>query len=156
MKIETIVEPNEQISAIAQRYMEIAVSTLPGRHIEMVGAMAVPMVGRPELDILIITDDVEGDAATLETVGFGHRGSGDDALYLKQMVEGVEVTVQIMRPDNALIPMLRGTVKLLRDDHELRSRYEAFKKTLSGLPRDEYKKKKVAWMKENVLPRIGR
>lgn len=156
MKIETIVEPNEHISAIAQRYVEIVTTTLPGRHIEMVGAMAVPMVGRPELDILIITDDVEGDAATLETVGFGSRGAGDDALYLKQMVEGVEVTVQIMRPDNALIPMLRGAVRLLRDDHELRNRYEAFKKTLSGLPRDEYKKQKVAWITENVLPRIGR
>ena len=154
MKIETVVEPNEHIFEIQNRYLEVVKEALPERHIEMVGGMAVPMTGRPELDILILTDDPEGDTKHLEAIGFQHRGVADDAFYLKQMVEGVEVTLQIMREDNKMVSIHRGLIELLRQDEPLRKEYEEFKKTLSGLPRDEYKKQKVAWLEENILPKI--
>lgn len=154
MKIETIIEPNEHIFAIQRRYVDIVSRTLPGRHIEMVGGMAVPMIGRPELDILVITDDVEGDATKLEVVGFGYRTPADDAVYLKQKVEGVEVTVQVMREDNKLVKILRQVLALLQADESLRKEYEEFKKTLAGLERPEYKKRKVEYLQKNIFPKI--
>lgn len=121
----------------------------------MVGGMAVPMIGRPELDILVIADDIEGDTKKLEAVGFGHRGFADDASYLKQVVEGVDVTVQIMHEDNKIIAIHRGLVELLRKDESLRKRYGEFKWTLSGLERYEYKRRKIEFLKENILPKIS-
>lgn len=154
MKIETVVAPNEHIFSIQRRYLGIVASTLPNRHIELVGGMAVPMIGRPELDILVITKDLEGDTKKLQTVGFEHRGIADNTSFLKQVVEGVDVTVQIMFEDNKMIAIHRGLIALLRGDETLKKRYEEFKKTLSGLERYEYKKRKVAWMKENILPKL--
>lgn len=154
MKIETVVEPNEHIFEIQRRYLEVVNQTLPDRHIEMVGGMAVPMTGRPELDILVITDDIEGDTKKLETVGFGHRGVADNASYLKQVVEGVDVTVQIMHEDNKMVTIHRGLIELLRKDDELRKKYEEFKRRLSGLERYEYKEKKIQFLKGNILPKL--
>lgn len=154
MKIETVIEPNDHIFEIQRRYVDIVSQMLPGRHIEMVGGMAVPMIGRPELDILVITDDVEGDALKLETFGFGYLTFADDAAYLKQKVEGVEVTVQIMREDNKMVNILRQILMLLRTDEALRKEYEAFKRTLAGLERSEYKKRKVEYLQKNILPEI--
>jgi len=152
MKIETVVEPNEHIFEIQRRYMEAISNTLPGKHIEAVGGMAVPMTGRPELDILVITEDIKGDTEKLKTLGFDHRGFADDASYLRQLVEGVDVTVQIMHEDNKMIEIHRKLIELLRKDEPLRKKYEEFKKTLSGLERYEYKRRKIAYLKESILP----
>jgi len=154
MKLETVVEPNDHIFEIQRRYIQEIGNLLTGRHIEAVGGMAVPMAGRSELDILVITEDIEGDTEKLTTLGFGHRGFADDALYLKQIVEGVEVTVQIMKKDNKMIEIHRKLIALLRKDKALRKRYEEYKRTLSGLERYEYKEKKGQFLKEHILPRI--
>ncbi len=49
MKIETVVEPSEHIFEIQQRYIKLIGDILPTSHIEAVGGMAVPMIGRSEL-----------------------------------------------------------------------------------------------------------
>lgn len=154
MKIETIIEPNDHIFRIQSDYMKIIEDTLPNVHVEAVGGMAVPMVGRPELDIIVISEDVKGDSKKIEGIGFNHRGFADDASYLKKIVDGVDVTVQVMLKDNKLIDRHRKVINLLRSDDSLRREYEEYKRTLSGLDRQEYREKKVAWLKANILPRL--
>jgi len=154
MKIETIVEPNDHILKIQSRYVDLIGQSLPGRHIEMVGGVAVPMVGRPELDILVISDDIEADTQKLLAIGFDHRGIADNTSFLKLIVEGVDVTVQIMMKDNKMIEVHRKLIALLRRDAVPRSEYENFKRTLSGLERYEYKRRKLEYLKDNILPRI--
>lgn len=68
------------------------------------------------------------------------------------MVDGVEVAVQIMSPDNSMIDVHRKIINVIRDNEDLRKRYEEFKETISGLSREEYKEKKSAWIKENIKP----
>lgn len=155
MKIETVVEPNNHIFEIQREYMKKIGKILPHAHIEAVGGMAVPMVGRPELDILVITQDVEGDTEKVKGIEFDHRGFANDASYLKKAVEGVDVTVQIMREDNEMIETHRKIIALLRHNEALRKEYEDFKRTLSGLERYVYKEKKVAWMKEHIFPKLS-
>lgn len=154
MEKETIVEPNSHIFKIQQQYMEELVRILPNAQIEAVGGMAVPMVGRPELDILVISQDIERDTKKIEEVGFNHRGFADNISYLKKVVEGIDVTVQIMLENNKMIGIHRKVIDLLRRDGVLRKKYEEFKRTLSGLERYKYKEKKVAWMKENILSKL--
>jgi len=50
-----------------------------------------------------------------------------------------------------MISIHRNIILKLREDESLRIKYEEFKKTLSGLSRDEYKKQKSAWVRENLI-----
>lgn len=153
-KTETIIEPNDHILRIQQEYIEKIQQLLPEAHIEIVGSMAIPMAGRSELDILVISKDIETDSKKIEDTGFLYRTLADNAYYLKKKVEGVDVTVHVMFKDNKMITIYRKMIELLRSDDILRKRYEEFKWTLNGLARSEYKKKKVDWMKENILPKL--
>lgn len=155
MKIETIVEPNDHILKVQKEYLEKIRQLLPNAHVELVGGMAVPMAGRPELDILVITKDVELDSKKVEESGLEHRGFADETSYLKKNVDGVDVTVQIMLENNKMVSIHRKLIGLLRRDEVLRKKYEEFKRTLSGLERYVYKEKKIAWMKENILPKLN-
>ncbi len=51
MKIETIIEPNETIFGIQQKYFDALKELFPQLTVELIGGMSVPMIGRPELDI---------------------------------------------------------------------------------------------------------
>ncbi len=55
-----------------------------------------------------------------------------------------------MSPDNKMIEIHRNIIKKLQGDEELKNRYEDFKRTLSGLDREEYKKQKSQWIRENL------
>ncbi len=153
-RIETIVEPSEEIFRIQQEKLEEIKALLPDSHVEAVGAMAVPMTGRPELDIMVISEHIEEDSQILVQHGYRQGPVVDETSFLKIMVENVEVAVQIMSPENNNIDKHRGIIEVLRGNEELRKRYEEFKRGLSGLSREEYKEKKGAWIRENIKPLI--
>ena len=155
MKIESIIEPNEDILELQKNSISDVKDILFTENVEAVGGMAVPMIGRPELDILVISKDIEGDADKLEAKGFMYRTPDNGAIFLKKKVDGVEVAVQIYSADNPMIEKHRKIIDLMRNNNELRESYEDFKRTLDGMPRDEYKKAKIKWMKQNILPKLG-
>lgn len=153
MKIETIIEPNEAIFAIQQKYFDVLKESFPDLTVELIGGMSVPMTGRPELDLMVISEDFENDSKKVEEMGFkqGPIEPGK-ASYLKKLEGGVDVTVQILHPDNSMIERHRNILEILRINHELRKQYEEFKKTLSGLEKQEYRAKKKEWLKEYMDP----
>lgn len=153
MKIETITEPNEIIFRIQNKYFTALKVLFPHLTIELIGGMSVPMIGRPELDIMVISDDLENDSKEVEGIGFT-QGSIEPgkASYLKKIEEGVDVTVQILSSDNAMIERHRNILLILRSNHKLRKQYEEFKKTLTGLEKYEYRAKKKEWLKEYMDP----
>lgn len=154
MKIgtETIIEPNEEILNLQQEKLKEIKDLLPDSNIEPVGAITVPMTGRPELDILVISEHIEEDSKILVEHGYKQGPVVDGTSFLKIMVGSIEVAVQIMSPENPMINTHRNIISTLRENDELRNRYEEFKKTLSGLTREEYKKKKSGWIEENIKP----
>jgi len=152
IRTETIIKPSEEIFNIQQEKLKEIKDLLPDSSIEAVGAMAVPMVGRPELDILVISEHIEEDSKILVEHGYKQGPVVENTSFLKMMVGGVEVAVQIMSPENETINVHRNIISVLRENNELRNRYEEFKKTLSGLTREEYKKKKSEWIEENIKP----
>jgi GrpB-like predicted nucleotidyltransferase (UPF0157 family) len=154
MKIgtETIIEPSEKIFDIQQKSLEEIKTLLPNSQVEAVGAMAVPMVGRPELDIMVIGEHVEEDSKILAEYGYKQGPIVEGTSFLKMVEDGIEVAVQIMSPENHMINIHRNIIGVLCKNDELRKQYEEFKKTLSGLSKEEYKKKKGEWIKENIKP----
>lgn len=150
-KTETIINPNEDILALQEKSIKEISELLRNSHVESIGAMAVPMVGRPELDILVISDDIQKDSEILVRNGYKQGPFVDEASFLKKKENGVEIAIQIMSPSNKMIGIHRDIIQKLRGDEELKKKYEEFKRTLDGLTREEYKKQKSAWLKENIL-----
>jgi GrpB-like predicted nucleotidyltransferase (UPF0157 family) len=123
---------------------------LPYSHVEHVGAMAVPIVGRQEIDMMVICfQDVNADAEVLAQHGYTRGATIDDVLFMSKGIDGVEVSVQIMKQGNSMIERHRQFKEKLQSDPALYKRLEDFKWTLDGLTKEEYKKRKDAWMKEN-------
>jgi len=151
MKIESVIEPNIEIQNLQEKLLLELSDLLPNSHIELVGAMAVPMIGRPEIDIMIISEDIENDSFKLVDEGYVQGPIEKGISYLKKMSNNIEIGIQIMSPDNNMINIHRNIILKLRENEPLRKKYEEFKKTLSGLNRDEYKKQKGAWIKENLI-----
>ncbi len=151
MKIEFVIEPNIEIQNLQESLLSELAGLLPNSHIELVGAMAVPMVGRPEIDIMIISEDIEGDSKKLSEKGYIQGPVQIGISYLKKMHNDIEIGIQIMSPDNKMIDIHRNIILKLREDEALRNRYEKFKRTLSELSREEYKKQKSEWIRENLI-----
>ncbi len=152
IRIETIIEPSKEIFAIQQEFSDEIKRLLPNSEVEAVGAMAVPMIGRPELDFLVISKQIEKDSKILVEAGFVQGPVVNGTSFLKKMVDDIEVAAQIMFPDNSMVDTHRKIISVLRENEDLRKKYEEFKTTLSGLSREEYKEKKSLWIKENIKP----
>jgi len=153
MKIETIIEPNKTIFGIQRKYFDALKALFPHLTVELIGGMSVPMVGRPELDLMVISDDFENDSRRVEEIGF-KQGSiePNKASYLKKIEDGVDVTVQIVCIGNPMIDRHRNIRAVLKENHELRKQYEEFKRTLAGLEREVYRAKKKEWLREYMDP----
>ena len=151
MKIESIIEPNIEIQILQEKLLSELSSLLPNSRIELVGAMAVPMIGWPEIDIMIISEDIENDSFKLTKEEYIQGPIEKGISYLKKIIDNIEIGIQIMSPDNNMIYVHRNIISKLREDESLRKKYEEFKKTLSGLSRDEYKKQKSSWVRKILI-----
>lgn len=151
MKIESVIEPNIEIQGLQEKLLSELSSLLPNSHIELVGAMAVPMIRRPEIDIMIISEYIENDSFKLANEGYVQGPVEKGISYLKKTQDDIEIDIQIMSPDNNMINIHRNIILKLRENEPLKIKYEEFKKTLSGLSKDEYKKQKGAWIRENLI-----
>lgn len=124
---------------------------LPGSEVEAIGAVAVPMAGRREVDVMVLSNNVVSDTEILAQNGYKKGPIENEISYLKIVREGVEIGVQIVPVGHKMIDIHRQIISMLRSDENLRKRYEQFKLLLDGLSREEYKQKKSAWIKENLL-----
>jgi len=151
MRIETVIDPNSEILNLQEQVINEVSALLPNSEVELVGAMAIPMVGRPELDILVISKNIEADSKVLAENAYKQGPVVNETSFLKRMEGEIEVAVQIMSPDNKMIDIHRSIIKKLRENDKLCEDYESYKRTLSGLNREEYKQKKSEWLKDHIL-----
>ncbi len=93
MHPETIIDPNQEILNIQEKFLEEVSVLLIKSKVEIIGAMAVPMAGRPELDILVISDNVEDDSSVLVKNGYKQGPIVKGTSFLKKIHEGVEIAV---------------------------------------------------------------
>ena len=154
MHIETVIDPSAEILTLQEKMVREVSDLLPTSHVEVVGSMAVPMAGRPELDILVISEDISADSEILSQNEYKQGPVVNETSFLKKMIDDVEVAIQIMSADNKMVGIHRNLIDKLRSDEDLKKRYEEFKHTLSGLSKEEYKKQKSEWLEKNILPLI--
>lgn len=124
---------------------------LPSSRVEAIGAVAVGMAGRKEVDIMVISGNVLGDTEILARNGY-RKGSIENGIsYLKIFRDGVEIGIQIIPIGHKMIDTHRQIISKIRGDQDLKEKYEKFKLSLNGLSGEEYKQKKSEWIKENLL-----
>ncbi|MEK7539579.1 MAG: GrpB family protein [Patescibacteria group bacterium] len=146
-----IVEPSIEISELQKEVIAELSRMLPNSSIESIGSMAVPISGKLEIDIMIVSDDVQADSQVLSKQGYKQGPFLKEISYLSAKRSSVRVDIQILSTGHKMIEIHRKTLRKLRDDAVLSKAYEQFKKSLNGLPKNEYKKKKVEWIKKNLI-----
>ena len=146
-----IVEPNEQTAGIAKDTLADIQKLFPSRVVEHVGALAVPMSGRKEIDIMIISPDVLSDSIIMSQTNYSAGPTIDEISYFRQFIDDTEIGVQIVPENHSMIDIHRRIIDKLKNNPELKARYSKFKYSLNDLNSDEYKLKKNIWIKENLL-----
>lgn len=149
-RIESIIEPNEDIIDLQNRTVKEIADLLPDIEIQKIGVMSVPMIGRPELDLVVITDDPENVVKKLEQASYRAGPFVQGIHFMKKYIDGIDIALQIMKPENKMIDSHQRFLTLLKGDQQLKSKYEEFKRTLNGLKSEEYKKRKNEWIEENI------
>jgi GrpB-like predicted nucleotidyltransferase (UPF0157 family) len=152
IRTETIIHQPQESFDIQRAQLEKIKNLLPSSQAEAIGALAVPMIGRPEVDLMVISENISNDSDILVKNGYKQGPVVDGISFLKMMVGGVEVAIQIIPMGHRMIDIHRKIIALLRRDGELRKKYEDFKSTLSGLSGEEYKERKSKWIKDNIKP----
>lgn len=149
-KIE-IIEPSPEISELQNEVVAGLSALLPDSTIELVGSMAVPISGKPEIDVMVISKKVDSDSKLLSQKGYKQGPIVKGISYLSIKRNGVRIDLQIIPINHKMIEIHRKTLKKLQENSELREGYQKLKKSLTGLSAEEYKKRKTEWIKSNLL-----
>lgn len=146
-----IVDPDELMIKVATDSLSEIQKLFPTRIVEHVGASAVPIVGRKEIDIMMVSPNVPEDSKVMESTDYSAGPNVDGVSYFRKLVDDIEIGVQLVPENHAIIKIHRGIIEKLRSNPILKEEYSRFKYSLDGLTPDEYKSMKSAWIKKNLL-----
>ena len=146
-----IIEPSIKISELQKEVITELSKTLLNSSVESIGSMAVQISGKPEIDIMVVSGDVKGDSELLSKKGCRQSPITKGISYLSAKRNGIRIDIQILPIGHKMIEIHRRILRKLKEDIVLNKAYEQFKKSLDGLSKDEYKKKKVEWIKKNLF-----
>ena len=149
--VEKIIDYSSQIEILMDRMLEEVKGVLPDSEVEPIGSMAVPISGKEEIDLMVISLDVIGESNKLTEIGYRQGPIENDISYLKKKVDGIEVDVQVIPSGHKKIETHRSILEKLRGSEDLRKGYEDIKKSLVGSDIKTYRVKKGEWIRENLL-----
>ena len=150
-KVIKIVDPSPDILNLQRETLSSLSGVLPNSVVEAIGSMAVPIPGKLELDILIISPDPIADIEAVEACGYKRGLEVGGVYHLNKYINNIEIAIQIVPVGHKIVEIHKSILKRLCDDEILRQSYINFKRTLDGLTKQDYKKAKSVWIKENLL-----
>ena len=146
-----ILKPSKEMRNTAENSRNEIHSILPTNSVEIIGALAVPMSGKEEIDIMIIAENVESVQRTLAGSGYRIGRIVKEEGFCHKKVGSIEIEVHILPPESKIVKRYRDTVQILKNNKELRQKYDTFKLELDGATMEEYKRVKAKFMRENGL-----
>ncbi len=146
-----VIEPSVKIERLQREVIAELSVLLPDSILELIGSMAVPIAGRSEIDVMVISDNPDFNSKLLSEKGYKQGSVVNQISYLSMKRNGIRVDLQIIPANHEQIESHRRILKKLRDNSGLRKKYQEFKKTLDGLSPEEYKKRKSEWIQFNLL-----
>ncbi len=150
-EIVEIIEPSQELFDLYAKFKKEILSVLPNSKVELIGSLAVPMAGKKELDIMVVTKDVKDAQDKLVLKGFPKGPIIDGIGYCRNRKQIVIVELHILPPGHKKIEQYREHVKMLQEDASLRKQFEALKVSLDKTSIENYKKEKSKFMKEHNL-----
>lgn len=115
---------------------------------ELVGSAAVPMLGKKEIDILVMCHDVKDTHDKLrELLGHDIGPITDEVGYARDRTYGIIAEFHVVNKNSRYIQYQRSVVELLQTNTAKREELEAIKRSLDGKPMTSYKEGKNQFMK---------
>lgn len=149
--VERIIDHSPEIETLMSQMLEEVRGAVPNSEVEAIGSMAVPISGKEEIDLMVISNDVASDSLNLVAIGYRQGPVENDISYLKKKVDGIEVDVQVIPCGHKKIETHHNILEKLRSNEDLRRGYEDIKRSLVGSDIKTYRAKKGEWIKENLL-----
>lgn len=150
MKVLIKESPKEIITLANELVTELA-KQLPNTEVELVGALAIPMVGKNDVDIMIISNNVKQTAEDIVKLGYSRGPVMNEVSYHIKEIDGFEVGLQVMKPDHIMVFTHRRLIERLKSDENLLTEYTKFKLNYNGHDENEYKEAKGRWLVEHKL-----
>jgi GrpB-like predicted nucleotidyltransferase (UPF0157 family) len=126
--------------------------------IKLVGSQAVPMIGKAEIDLLIMTNaDILTMQKCLEKKGYGRgpiekEGSKKEKVgYMRKTDDGIIIELHILSPNHENVKKMKKLVNFFRNNAKKREKLEELKISFKGKPEDEYREAKINFFKNNNL-----
>lgn len=147
-----IVKPSKKIFELYDYFEDKIKKALPEAKIRLIGSFAIPMAGKKEIDILIEIEDVENAQNILNKIGFSKgpiiKGEG----FLHGRKDGFVCELHVLKPgDERIKKVYYKSINTLKDNKDLREKFEKLKMSLNGKSEKEYKAMKSKFLKENVF-----
>ena len=146
-----IIEPSPEIDKLQNVTVAELSAILPDSNSELIGSMAVPVSGKSEIDVMVVSSKVDKDSKLLSQKGYKQGPIVNGISYLSAKKNGIRIDLQIIPVNHKMIEIHRQTLKKLRENSKLREGYQKLKKSLIGLSTEEYKKRKTEWIENNLL-----
>lgn len=152
-KFVKIIELNQKIIDTQKSVVEKLKNIFPEAQVEAVGSIAVPMTGRPEIDIMVIVNkkDIASIVDSLISCGYGRGPVVDNIAYVRKFEKDIEIGIQVLPLEHKMIGIHKKILAKLQSDKKLRNSYSKLKKDLDGLPEENYKRQKSEWIRKNIL-----
>ena len=136
---------------IFEKYEKIIKKTLPISRINLIGSIAVPMMGKEEIDILVEVENIEESQELLSKVKFGKGPIANGTGYLRDYRFNIECEVHLVKFNDSKVKKTLSLVNKLQTNVSLKKQFEEFKLNCNGISRDEYRKKKSKFLKDSGL-----
>lgn len=126
---------------------------IPASKCKIIGAAAIPMLGKKEIDILVISKSIISSFKKLNKIDYKGKIIDNKKAYLRKIFEDITIEIHLVKPNDKIIRIYGKYINILKRNNSLRIKYEKFKKSMSNLSSDEYKIKKSKFIRENIIHR---
>lgn len=144
MQVVKIISYGSTHYADAQAAIDDLKKILPSIECEFIGAAAVPMMGKEEIDVLAITDHLQQDKKMLEKNGYVVQQESDKKAYVHLRKPSIMIEIHLTTRSSSTIAAYRKLIERLQDPI-LRKKYEILK---SSTPENEYKSAKSTFIEQ--------
>ena len=154
-----IIDPSPEIIEKAESYMKMLREILSDATITLIGSLAVPVCLKDEMDVLVELEPGHDIALVQEKIKketgdmfhIGPIKDGEEGFMRSKKKYGVRCELHIIHKGDSRGGRYRELVSKLQSNPGLAREYDAFKRSLSGLPLEVYKKEKLRFLREHHL-----
>ncbi len=151
MEIIKIVDYDPVYLKIFEKYEKIIKKALLRSRVNLIGSIAVPMLGKEEIDIIVEVENIKESQEVLSKIKFGKGPIVNGTGYLRDYRFNIECEVHLVKFNDSKVKKTLSLVNKLQTNVFLRKQFEEFKKSCDGISRDEYRKRKTDFLKKNNL-----